>query len=93
MKNAYIATIALAVATLAAGQAMAADNAAPKTREQVQAELRDAQRNNTFDQKEVVIGLTYGELSAAVKPAAATTGANVVAAAHTNGPGKVSYTE
>ncbi len=92
MKNAYIATIALAVATLAAGQAMAADNAAPKTREQVRAELLEAQRNHSsLDNKETYTGLTYRELADAVKPSTAST-ANVVAA-YTSGPAKVSTVE
>jgi len=69
MKNTYVATIALAIATLAAGQAMAADNAAPKTREEVRAELLEAQRNRTsLDQKESYSGLTYRELAEAMKP-------------------------
>ncbi len=42
MKNSYAAIIALTLSTLAAGYASAAD--APKTREQVRAELIEAQR-------------------------------------------------
>jgi hypothetical protein len=43
MKSAYVSAIALAIAALSAGQTLA-DDAAPKTREQVRAELLEAQR-------------------------------------------------
>lgn len=44
MKTSYAATLALALATLASGQVMASEGAAAKTREEVRAELREAQR-------------------------------------------------
>lgn len=44
MNRKYLSTITLALAALAAGNALAADAAAPKTREQVRAELFEAQR-------------------------------------------------
>lgn len=56
MKTSYAATIALALATLAAGQAMAADNATSKTREQVRAELFEAQRTG-----DMVAGKNMGD--------------------------------
>ncbi|APW43965.1 DUF4148 domain-containing protein [Rhodoferax saidenbachensis] len=93
MKNTTVATIALAIATLAAGQAMAADNAAPKTREEVRAELLEAQRNRTsLDQKESYSGLTYRELAEAMKPVVKST--QVTAAQKTSdSAAKVSFTE
>ena len=44
MNRSYLTAVTLAVAALSAGQALAADTDAPKTREQVRAELREAQR-------------------------------------------------
>jgi hypothetical protein len=44
MNRKYISTLTLALASLAAGNALAADAAAPKTHEQVRAELIEAQR-------------------------------------------------
>lgn len=44
MNRKYLSTITLALAALATGNALAADAAAPKTREQVRAELFEAQR-------------------------------------------------
>lgn len=44
MNRKYLSTITLALAALAAGNALAADPAAAKTREQVRAELLEAQR-------------------------------------------------
>ncbi len=44
MNRSYFSAITLAVAALAAGNAMAADASAPKTREQVKAELAEAIR-------------------------------------------------
>jgi hypothetical protein len=48
MKHARLSLIALALSTASAGMAFAADASAPKTREQVRAELVDAQRNGTL---------------------------------------------
>ena len=48
MKTSYLSAITLSLATLAAGQAFAADNGANITREQVRAELAQAQRNGTL---------------------------------------------
>ena len=45
MKTSYTATIALALVTLAAGQVMAAGTPVPATRDQVRAELVQAQLN------------------------------------------------
>lgn len=45
MKSTYLSVIAITVAAWTAGQAIAADAAAPLTREQVAAELAQAQRN------------------------------------------------
>ena len=66
MKTSYAATIALAIATLAAGQAMAANTPVQgKTREQVRAELMESRRNtDSRDSIEPVTGLTFRELSA-----------------------------
>lgn len=44
MNRKYLSTLTLALAVLAAGNALAADSAAPKTRDQVRAELAEAQR-------------------------------------------------
>lgn len=44
MNRKYFSAIALAAATFAAGHALAADASAPKTREQVKAELAEAIR-------------------------------------------------
>ena len=44
MNRKYLTTLTLALAALAAGNALAADAAAPKTRDQVRAELAEAQR-------------------------------------------------
>lgn len=44
MNRKYLSTLTLALAVLAAGNALAADSAAPKTRDQVRAELAQAQR-------------------------------------------------
>jgi hypothetical protein len=44
MNRSYLSAIALAVAALSAGHALAADVDAPKTRDQVRAELFEAQR-------------------------------------------------
>ena len=44
MNRKHLSTLTLALAALAAGNALAADSAAPKTREQVRAELLEAQR-------------------------------------------------
>lgn len=48
MKNARLSLIALAITTASAGIAFAADASAPKSREQVRAELVEAQRNGTL---------------------------------------------
>jgi hypothetical protein len=66
MKTSYAATIALAIATLAAGQAMAANTPVQgKTREQVRAELMESRRNtDSRDSIEPVTGLSFRELSA-----------------------------
>jgi hypothetical protein len=44
MNRKYLSTLTLALAALAAGNALAADAATPKTREQVRAELLEAKR-------------------------------------------------
>jgi len=44
MNRKYLSTLTLALAALAAGNALAADAAAPKTRYQVRADLAEAQR-------------------------------------------------
>jgi len=44
MNRKYLSTLTLALAALAAGNVLAADSAAPKTRDQVRAELAEAQR-------------------------------------------------
>jgi hypothetical protein len=44
MNRKYLSTLTLALAALAAGNALAADAAAAKTRDQVRAELAEAQR-------------------------------------------------
>lgn len=57
-KNVYAAAIALAITTLAAGQVLAADNAVQgKTRDQVRAELAEAQRTG-----DIVVGNSGDEL-------------------------------
>jgi hypothetical protein len=48
MKTARLSLIALAIATASMGAAFAADASAPKTRDQVRAELAEAQRNGTL---------------------------------------------
>ena len=55
MNRSYFSAITLAVAALAAGNAMAADASAAKTREQVKAELAEALRTGDF----VVNGETH----------------------------------
>ena len=45
MNRKYFSTLTLALAALAAGNAFAADAAGPKTRDQVRAELAQAQRS------------------------------------------------
>ena len=55
MNRSYFSAITLAVAALAAGNAMAADASAPKTREQVKAELAEAIRTGDI----VVNGETH----------------------------------
>jgi len=70
MKNARISVIALALSALVAGQALAADPAAAKTREQVRAEYIQAQRNGDV----IVngeIGLTAKQLNPDLYPAQA----------------------
>ncbi len=57
-KNAYAAAIALAITTLAAGQVLAADTSVQgKTRDQVRAELAEAQRTG-----DIVVGKSGDEL-------------------------------
>lgn len=48
MKSARLSLIALAITTASIGGAFAADASAPKTRDQVRAELAEAQRNGTL---------------------------------------------
>ncbi|MFZ3127103.1 MAG: DUF4148 domain-containing protein [Rhodoferax sp.] len=56
-KNAYAAAIALALTTLAAGQVLAADNSVQgKTRDQVRAELAEAQRTG-----DIVVSANAGD--------------------------------
>lgn len=76
MKTSYAATLALALATLAAGQVMAADAATSKAREQVYAELMEAQRTgdlpagkNRGDEFTVHTGAKLNELYPSRYPA------------------------
>jgi predicted RNase H-like HicB family nuclease len=68
MNRSYLSAITVAVAVFTAGHAMAADASAPKTREQVKAELAEAIRTGDF----VVNGETNqkaNELSPSLYPA------------------------
>jgi len=68
MNRSYLSAITVAVAALVAGHAMAADASAPKTREQVKAELAEAIRTGDF----IVNGETNqkaNELSPSLYPA------------------------
>lgn len=69
MNRQVVSAIALAVAALSAGQALAQD-ATPKTREQVRAELQDAIRNGDL-QADGETGMTYRQLYPSRYPAAA----------------------
>lgn len=63
MKRSYFTAITLAIATLSAGHALAADPATAKTREQVRAELLEAQRTGN-----IVANAETGELLNQVYP-------------------------
>ena len=62
MKFARLSLIALALSTASAGMALAADAASPKTRDQVRAELAEAQRNGTLI-ADGQTGATYRDLN------------------------------
>ena len=62
MKSARLSLIALALATASIGTAFAADASAPKTRDQVRAELAEAQRNGTLI-ADGQTGATYRQLN------------------------------
>lgn len=49
MNRKYFSDLTLALAALAAGNALAADASGPKAREQVRAELLQAQRTGEFE--------------------------------------------
>lgn len=70
MNRSYLTAITLAVAALSAGQTLAADTDAPKTREQVRAELREAQRTGDIV-SDGETGLKLNELYPHRYPAAA----------------------
>jgi hypothetical protein len=63
MKNARISAIALALSALVAGQALAADPAAAKTREQVRAEYLQAQRNG-----DLIVDIESGQTARQLNP-------------------------
>jgi len=62
MTSARLSLIALALATASIGSAFAADAAAPKTRDQVRAELAQAQRDGTLI-ADGMTGATYRQLN------------------------------
>lgn len=62
MTSARLSLIALALATASIGSAFAADASAPKTRDQVRAELAEAQRNGTLI-ADGMTGATYRQLN------------------------------
>jgi hypothetical protein len=71
MKTARLSLIALAFTAASVGTAFAADASAPKTRDQVRAELAEAQRNGTL-MADGQTGATYRDLNPgryAAKPA------------------------
>jgi 2,3-bisphosphoglycerate-independent phosphoglycerate mutase len=75
MKSASLSLIALALSTASAGMAFAADASTPKTRDQVRAELAEAQRNGTLI-ADGQTGATLRDLNPglyAAMPASATT--------------------
>ena len=67
MKTARLSLIALALTTASAGMAFAADASAPKTRDQVRAELMEAQRNGTLI-ADGQTGATFRDLSPTLYP-------------------------
>ncbi|WP_137918156.1 DUF4148 domain-containing protein [Hydrogenophaga sp. 2FB] len=68
MTSARLSLIALALATASIGSTFAADAAAPKTRDQVRAELAEAQRNGTLI-ADGQTGATLRDLNPGVYPA------------------------
>jgi hypothetical protein len=62
MKSARLSLIALALTAASVGTAFAADASAPKTRDQVRAELAEAQRNGTLI-ADGQTGATYRDLN------------------------------
>ena len=62
MKFARLSLIALALSTACTGMALAADAASPKTRDQVRADLAEAQRNGTLI-ADGQTGATYRDLN------------------------------
>ncbi|MDO9435669.1 DUF4148 domain-containing protein [Hydrogenophaga sp.] len=62
MNSARLSLIALALATASIGTSFAADASAPKTRDQVRAELAEAQRNGTL-MADGMTGATYRQLN------------------------------
>ncbi|QHE83548.1 DUF4148 domain-containing protein [Hydrogenophaga sp. BPS33] len=68
MTSARLSLIALALATASIGSAFAADASAPKTRDQVRAELAEAQRNGTLI-ADGMTGATYRDLNPGLYPA------------------------
>jgi hypothetical protein len=69
MNTRIVSAVALAVAALSAGQAMAADTSSPKTREQVNAEYADAVRSGNIVASGQT-GLKLNELNPSLYPAA-----------------------
>ena len=63
MNRTYLSAIAVAVAALSAGQAFALDASAPKTREQVKAELAEALRTGN-----IVANSETGQTARALAP-------------------------
>ena len=76
MKTARLSLIALALTTASAGMAFAADASAPKTRDQVRAELMEAQRNGTLI-ADGQTGATFRDLAPHRFPMQARTGGPV----------------
>ena len=68
MKFARLSLIALTLSTASAGMALAADASSPKTRDQVRAEVSEAQRNGTL-MADGQTGATYRDLNPGLYPA------------------------
>ncbi len=64
-----LSVVAIALSTLVAGHALAADASAPKTREQVRAELVEAQRNGTLI-ADIETGLRFNQINPDLYPRA-----------------------